>query len=114
LAIKLRFDVSQHIRDEELLKSLEKYLACGRIELDSRGSVVKFIISKYSDIVEKLIPFLQEYPLQGSKLADYKDFCEVAELMKSKAHLTKEGLEKILKIKAGMNTARVVKVMSDS
>src|SRR4051812_20057814 len=39
LAVKLRFEVTQHIRDEQLLKNLEKYLACGRIELDSRGSV---------------------------------------------------------------------------
>jgi len=34
------------------------------------------------------------------------NFCEVAELMKAKKHLTKEGLGEIIKIKKGMNQGR--------
>ena len=35
---------------------------------------------------------------------DFADWCQVAELMQNKKHLTPEGLEGILKIKAGINT----------
>jgi hypothetical protein len=49
---------------------------------------------------------LAKYPLQGIKILDYADFCKVAELMQEKAHLTSEGLDQILEIKAGMNTGR--------
>lgn len=37
---------------------------------------------------------------------DYLDFVKVVELMKSKAHLTKDGLEEIKQIKSGMNRGR--------
>jgi len=63
-------------------------------------------VVKFSDIIDKIIPFFEKYPLQGAKLADYKDFKRVTELMLTKAHLTKEGLEEIRQIKAGMNRGR--------
>jgi hypothetical protein len=44
--------------------------------------------------------------LQGSKFMNFQDFNEVVKIMKVKGHLTKEGLEKIKGIKAGMNTSR--------
>ena len=40
------------------------------------------------------------------KALDFADFCRAAELMKEKKHLTKEGLEEIRQIKAGMNQGR--------
>jgi hypothetical protein len=36
----------------------------------------------------------------------YCKFCEAADLMKKGAHLTKEGLDQIIKIKKRMNTGR--------
>ncbi len=56
--------------------------------------------------INKIIPFLDNYPLLGAKRQDYFDFCKVASLMKTKAHLTNEGLEQIKQIKSGMNSAR--------
>jgi hypothetical protein len=40
-------------------------------------------------------------------------FIRVAELMNSKGHLTKEGLEAIRKIKQGMNTSRSAAVQHE-
>lgn len=42
----------------------------------------------------------------GSKSEDFKDFKEVAILIKNKEHLIKEGLLQIKNIKAGMNRGR--------
>jgi hypothetical protein len=44
--------------------------------------------------------------IEGIKREDYEDWLRVAELIKSKAHLTEEGLDKIREIKSGMNTLR--------
>jgi hypothetical protein len=55
---------------------------------------------------EKIIPFFEKYPIQGEKFLDYLDFVKVIKLMKNKAYLTEEGLDKIRKIKAGMNRGR--------
>lgn len=96
------FQITQHSRDALLIKSLITLFDCGRVEPYSRGPAVNlnFVVSKFSDITEKILPFFYQYPLIGSKAQDFTDFCKVVSLMKSKAHLTKGGLEEIRKIKS--------------
>jgi hypothetical protein len=101
----LRFIVTQHNRDLVLLNGLINYLGCGRCYF-SRNEAT-FIISKFSDISNKIIPLFNQYPLLGTKQENYLDFFKVAELKKSKDHLTKEGAEKIQIIKCNMNSKRI-------
>ena len=56
----LRFQISQHSRDAELLKSLIKYLECGRCY--SYGEESIFVVESFSEIREKIIPFFDKYP----------------------------------------------------
>jgi hypothetical protein len=65
-----------------------------------------FQCQTFADIFDKIIPLFEEYPLIGVKANDYEDFKKVAVLIKSKAHLTKEGLDQICLIKSGMNFRR--------
>ena len=69
-------------------------------------ATVNFRVSKFQDIYEKIIPFFKKYPILGVKALDFADWCNVAEIIKDKKHLTEEGLEKIKKIQAGMNNSR--------
>ena len=105
--IRLRFILTQHNRDNELMRSLVEYLACGGYfpggEKQSWGN---YEVKNFGNINQKIIPFFDKYPLQGEKAKDFSDFKKVALLMQSKAHLTREGLEEIIKIKSGMNTRR--------
>jgi len=103
-AVRLEFIITQHYRDEQLMRSLIEYFDCGNLSKDRE--VFHYRVGKFSDIENKIIPFYEIYPLLGQKGLDYADFCKVAELMKSKAHFTASGLEKIIKIKAGMNRGR--------
>lgn len=76
-------------------------------ELNLGRSAVYFVVTKFKDITEKIIPFrasLDKYPLQGVK--DFEDFKRVTKLMENKAHLTKEGLSQIHSIKSKMNFKR--------
>ena len=102
--VLLRFKLTQHLRDEQLMGSLVDYLYCGIIHV-SAGSV-DFIVTKFSDITNKLIPFFDKYPIQGVKYLNYLDFLKVVQLMKIGLHLTGEGVKHIRKIKAGMNLGR--------
>jgi len=104
--ISLRFTLTQHSRDRVLLESFVNYLGCGRCYPVSGRNEVYFITSTFSDIYEKIIPLFDKYPLLGSKQQDYLDFVKVAELIRSKDHLTKEGLAKIKMIKSNMNSRR--------
>lgn len=103
--VGLRFSICQHSRDVELMKNLVEYLGCGSL-VHSKKSSVDFVVTRFADIQDKIIPFFITSPLHGVKALDYADFCRVAILMKDKAHLTEEGLEQILKIKVGMNRGR--------
>jgi hypothetical protein len=104
--VQLKFKIAQHSREALLMESLVKYLDCGYISKKSSVAVMDYEVGKLSDLTEKIIPFFKKYPLQGTKKLNFDDFCIVASLIKSGAHLTKSGLEEIRKIKSEMNTQR--------
>lgn len=105
LAVQLVFKITQHSRDIELLKGIENFFSCGRVE-KRNTKACDFTVSSLEAFDKKIIPFFHKFPLQGSKFMNFQDFNEVVKIMKTKGHLTKEGLEKIKNIKAGMNTSR--------
>jgi hypothetical protein len=102
--VQLMFKLSQHSRDEQLMKSIIDFLGCGNVYVS--GTTVEYIVTKFNDLTDKVIPFFQKYPIQGVKHLDFLDFVSVIELMKNKMHLTEEGLDRIKKIKNGMNKGR--------
>ena len=69
--VYLRFQLTQHIRDEELIKSLIEYLGCGTVH--KYRNTFNFLVSKFSDIDHKIIPFFSKYPIHGVKFLDYLD-----------------------------------------
>lgn len=105
--VALAFLISQHVRDSLLLTSFERYLGCGKYsDRSDKVKVGDFAVYRYSDIVEKIIPFFDKYPILGIKNYNFRDFSRIAELMRSDAHKTQDGLDKIREIKAGMNMNR--------
>jgi len=98
------FKLSQHTRDEQLMKSFVDYLGCGNVYVS--GTTVEYIVTKINDLTDKVIPFFQKYSIQRVKHSDFLDFVSVVELMNNKIHLTEEGLDRIKKFKNGMNKGR--------
>lgn len=86
------------------MKSLIELLKCGSFHMQNDACYYR--VGNLSSITENIIPLFKEYPILGEKSKDFSDFCEVLEMIKDKKHLTKEGLEQIRIIKAGMNTGR--------
>ncbi len=82
------------------------YLGAGRLERDSRKPVLYLVITKFSEVNQIVIPFFNQYPICGIKHLDYLDWCRIANLIESGAHLTNEGLAEIRRIKDGINTGR--------
>lgn len=102
--VQLKFRLTQHIRDIQLMESLVSYL--GGSVFKSKDAV-DLHVAKLSDLTGKVLPLLEKYPIEVVKFQDYCDFIKVVELVKNKSHMTTEGLSQIRKIKAGMNTSRV-------
>ena len=96
----------QGIRDLQLMEEIKSILGCGSITINESSSIIRFAVTKLSDIQGKIIPFFDKYSLVGDKLRNYEDFKKVSDLMIQKSHLTKEGLDKLLTIKSNMNFNR--------
>jgi len=108
--VSLLYILTQHSRDSKLMKSLTHYFSCGRYKLHPHRDTGEFIVTDFSSIVNIIIPFFKKYPLEGVKALDFFDFCQIANIMKVKGHLTKPGLEEIISLKEKMNTKREVKL----
>jgi hypothetical protein len=106
ISVALNFFVVQNIRDSYLLASFAQIFGCGSLNIVEKSGIIRFSVRNLSDITDKIIPFFEEYNIQGVKAKDFNDFKEASILMKSKLHLTKEGLDKILLIKSRMNFNR--------
>jgi hypothetical protein len=102
----LNFFVVQNIRDAYLLESFVQVFGCGSFSIVEKSGIARFAVLNFSQIVENIIPLFEEYPILAAKAKDFEDFKEASVLIKSKAHLTKEGLDKILLIKSRMNFKR--------
>jgi hypothetical protein len=102
--VSLKFYISQHQRNKALLESLISYLGCGRVESSNNLNV--FVVIKFIEINEKIIPLFKEHFIHGEKSKDFKDFCEAASLIKVKNHLNQKGLNKLKEIKLRMNRNR--------
>jgi len=88
------------------MESFITYFGCGKLEKDSRGPWLNFLVYKFQENSENIIPFFKKYKIVGKKLEDFKDWCKVAEMIKAKDHLTASGLSEIRYIKSGMNKGR--------
>nr|WLN31625.1 hypothetical protein [Cordyceps militaris] len=105
---QLVFTISQHIRDELLLKSIINYLNCGNYRVHTNRDLSDYICSDFEGIYTKIIPFFKQYPILGVKSQDFNDWVRAAGLIKNKDHLTPKGLDLILTLKSGMNRNRIL------
>ena len=80
--VQLSFQLTQHTRDIELINNLKEYLDCGQTTIYDDHNFIKYVISNISDIMEKVLPFFDKYPLLTRKHLDYLDFIKGLNLYK--------------------------------
>ena len=72
--IQLKFKITQHSRDKQLMKNLVSYFGVGQYYPYSTREAGDFFVRGFSDITQKIIPFFDKYPIVGAKALDYADF----------------------------------------
>lgn len=114
----MRFTINLNIREKDLIEGLVLFLKSYGIKPSDpsvvaiskncyiSGETMSLQFSKFSDIVNIIIPFFEEYGIDGVKSLDFFDFKKAADIIKNKEHLNSEGFNEILKIKSGMNQNR--------
>ena len=101
--IQTKFQIGLDKRDLSILLQLQQFLGgIGSIYSYSNQSKVNYSIDSIKDLII-LINHFNKYPLLTQKLADFKLFKQIIDLIKEKNHLTIEGLHQIINIKASIN-----------
>ena len=106
--VRLIFEIELREDDLEILERIKEALGCGNIYHLTYERYVKwkphykYKVSNFKDISGKIIPFFQKFSLQAKKKQSFKFFCEVAELIKRKQHLTEEQVEVIRQMRKNL------------
>ncbi len=99
--ISLCFNISQ--RDPVILAQFKRHLGCGTMRQREDG-VWYYEVNRLLPIVENVIPFFERFRfLSAKKKRDFAKFRQLAGLIREGRHLTREGVEEILRIRRDMN-----------
>jgi hypothetical protein len=97
------FSVSQNGDRAEVLYALQAYFGCGSIRPDRSDKTLKWETRRLEDILDRVIPHFESYPLLSGKQLDFERFAAVCRLMATGAHRTREGLVEIVELARMMN-----------
>ena len=97
------FAISLNQRDLKLIKSIQAYFSCGGIRFSKRDDTYKYEVKSIKDLIQKIVPHFEKYPLQGAKAGDFDKFKSVCMMVNSNLHLSKKYLPKIIELAYSMN-----------
>lgn len=112
--IRPAFCIECRQSDREVLEAVKKVIGCGNLyQLDFgryRGYEqknwqphVKFRVSNFQDISEKVVPFFEKYPLFGTKQKSFKVFSEIVKRIEKGEHLKEDSLEQLKLLVKSLN-----------
>ena len=67
------------------------------------GSTASFRVTSLREMIGVIIPHFDKYPLITQKRADYLLYKQAIMLIAEKKHLTEEGLQELVNIRASVN-----------
>ncbi|MBI3019924.1 MAG: LAGLIDADG family homing endonuclease [Parcubacteria group bacterium] len=98
---KPSFSVSQNKERAQVLHLMKKIFGCGFIRQDRK--TLKYEVRSLSDLIEKIIPHFEKYPLLSTKNNDFKYLKQICRLMLNGEHRKAGGLKKITRLAFKMN-----------
>jgi hypothetical protein len=96
------FTVVQHQRDVQVLYALKAFFGCGVVRRN-HGDRMAYRVRGQKALLEHVIPFFEGHPLKTKKYLDFLKFRDVIRMMEQGAHLSKEGIDQIVRIARRMN-----------
>lgn len=95
------YKIAMHKKDLGLLYNIKNLFAVGKITKHGDNSI-QYVVRSLAEL-QIILSHFDKYPLLSEKWGDYKLFKDGLELIKTKAHLNKEGFNKILFMRAALN-----------
>lgn len=94
--------IGLHTKDLPLLSSIQSFFGgIGGVSVNNNSAA--YYVSSVKDLTNIIYSHFNKYPLLTQKKADFELLKSAIELISRKEHLTPEGLQNIVNIKASMN-----------
>jgi len=101
------FHINQNGTSKNVLEKIRNILDCGYIKRNDgkseKDKTLVYVVRRKKDLLEKVIPFFEKYPLWTEKRNDFLKFKEVLKMMDKDQHLVDKGFRKIVDIAFSMN-----------
>ncbi len=101
--VRPSLSVSQNGDRAEVLHVIQAHFGCGSIRPDRSDRTLKWETRRLDDLVVRVIPHFEAYPLLSGKRRDFERFSAICELMAGDAHRTNGGLIRIVELAREMN-----------
>jgi len=103
-SVLIYFEIALNKKDQQLLETIKQVLGIDKsLYYNKSDNTLKLRVSNLDVLINNVIPHFNKYPLFSQKRVDFLLMCKIVELVQEKKHLTTEGLNEILSIKAAMN-----------
>ena len=111
--ISVSLQMGLNYKDKILLEIIKTELGVGEIYFNKADNTYKWKVSNVEQLYSIVIPFLRTYYLVSQKRIDFEIFVRVVDLIRSKEHLTSQGLQEIISLKCGLNLGLSDKLKKD-
>ncbi|OGF49768.1 hypothetical protein A3I36_04540 [Candidatus Giovannonibacteria bacterium RIFCSPLOWO2_02_FULL_45_28] len=106
--VQCRYYIKMREDELPLLLKVQRFWGCGKIYFQreyrkNQRDNYRFEIFNYTLLKRVVVPFFKQHPLESKRIKDFELFCKILDLAITKAHRTKKGLQKIIKLKSQMH-----------
>ncbi len=101
--VRPSFSVSQNADRAEVLAAIREYFGCGWFRPGRSDRTLKYEVRDLRDLLTKVVPHFERYPLMSGKRRDFETFATVCRLLERRMHLNRDGLREIASLATTMN-----------
>jgi hypothetical protein len=101
--VRPSLSVSQNGDRAEVLQLIRAHFGCGSIRPDRSDKTLKWETRRLEDILGRVVPHFEWYPLLSGKRFDFERFATVCRSMAAGEHRTATRLMRIVELVDGMN-----------
>jgi hypothetical protein len=96
------FQIKLNVRDLCVLYRIQEYFGgVGTISFEK--NFAKFTVRKLSELIEKVMPHFETYPLLTKKYADFELFRQILFILKDESPLSENGFIKVMNLRYNLN-----------
>ena len=102
-----------------MLYELKRFFGCGNVYVNRRHDnhredMFRWNVRSQADLVNRIIPFFEQYPLRTAKKDEFVKFSEVVRMITRHEHLCVDGLRRIAEIAQTMNHRKPSRYLESS